>query len=631
MFIHRYKFVPIYLVTSLISLKTSAETLPDFNPARPPNDYLSMWAGFDPRAENLDVEILKEWEEDKVVLQVIRYRIGAFKGRNSWMAGIYGYPKGMDNLPGLLQVHGGGQYAHSNAVLTNAKRGYATLSIAWAGRISAPSYTVSPQEVKLFWDGQTEDPKYKRTTDWGALDAYHAPSRYGKDAFPSIPVAEWTLDPVKSPRNNAWFLVALAGRRGLTFLEQQPEVDGSKLGVYGHSMGGKLTILIAGSDSRVKAAVPSCGGISDRYTDDPLHLDTVSDPPSLRKVSSPVMFLSPANDFHGRINDLETAIGELNTKEWRVVCSPHHNHQDSAEYEVGTQVWFDHQLKRDSVVPQTPVTELVLAKGRMPQLRIQPDSSREIVGVEVYFTQQGILQERGKAKDDMSNTIHRFWKFIEPQKSKTNGQWLAELPLFSTDRPLWVFANVHYRLANLITGAGYYYGTYESDTFVLSSLPHIISSEKLKLSGSLVSSPRTLLIEDFSGNWKKDWFSYQKKGWGIRTNKLYEPSWSAPSPGARLSMEIMSAEENKMVIWIDGYGVELNLLGSNLWQRFSYSPADFKNSAGESLPAWSGIRELRLDRTEKLAVPKGNPSKPLHLGALWKGNPPTFRNLRWID
>src|SRR6056300_69703 len=107
MFIHGYKFVPIYLVISLISLKTSAETLPDFNPASPPNDYLSMWAGFDPRAENLDVEILKEWEEDKVVLQVIRYRIGVFKGRNSWMVGIYGYPKGMDNLPGLLQVHGG--------------------------------------------------------------------------------------------------------------------------------------------------------------------------------------------------------------------------------------------------------------------------------------------------------------------------------------------------------------------------------------------------------------------------------------------------------------------------------------------------------------------------------------------
>ena len=70
------------------------------------------------------------------------------------MAAIYGFPKGVTNCPGLLQVHGGGQYADYRAVLTNAKRGYATLSIAWAGRISAPGYNVSPNEVKLFWEGK---------------------------------------------------------------------------------------------------------------------------------------------------------------------------------------------------------------------------------------------------------------------------------------------------------------------------------------------------------------------------------------------------------------------------------------------------------------------------------------------
>ena len=227
------------------------------------------------------------------------------------MAGVYGFPKGgaAEKIPGLLQIHGGGQYADYKSVLTNAKRGYATLSIAWAGRISAPNYRVSPNEVKLFWDGKIKDPKYRITTDWGALDAYHAPSRYGKDAFPSIPVENWTMDPVESPRNNSWFLITLAARRGLTFLERQPQVDPAKLGVYGHSMGGKLTVLTAGSDKRVIAAAPSCGGISDRYSSNPLHLATVSDPPSLKKISCPIVFLSPSNDFHGRINDLRTAIG----------------------------------------------------------------------------------------------------------------------------------------------------------------------------------------------------------------------------------------------------------------------------------------------------------------------------------
>ena len=224
----------------------SQETLPKLLEKDIPQTHTEMWQGFDPRIEPLESEILKEWMEDGVILRVLRYRIGIFKGQKAWMAGVYGFPKGENNIPGLLQIHGGGQYADHKAPLSNAKRGYATLSIAWAGRISAPNYRVSPNEVKLFWEGKTEDPKYKLTTDWGALDAYHAPSRNGRDAFPSIPVAEWTLDSVKSPRNNSWFLITLAGRRGLTFLEQQPEVDGSKLGVYGHSMGGKLTVMIAG-------------------------------------------------------------------------------------------------------------------------------------------------------------------------------------------------------------------------------------------------------------------------------------------------------------------------------------------------------------------------------------------------
>ena len=87
-------------------------------------------------------------------------------------------------------------------------------------------------------------------------------------------------------------------------------------------MGSKLTVLTAGSDSRVKVAVPSCGGISDRYSKNP-HLATVSDPPSLKKYQLPYFFQSPSNDFHGGSSN----IVEIKSVEWRVNCSPHHNHQ----------------------------------------------------------------------------------------------------------------------------------------------------------------------------------------------------------------------------------------------------------------------------------------------------------------
>ena len=629
----RTYFASWYLVSLFLIGNSlfSSESLPKFDQSDPPNGYDRMWHKFDPTLEPIETEILKEWQQEEVVLRIIRYRIGTFKGKKAMMAGIYGFPKGQKKIPGLLQVHGGGQYAHHNAVLTNAKRGYATLSIAWAGRLSAPGYHVGSNEVKLFWEGSTNDPKYKLTTDWGALDAYHAPSRYGKDAFPTIPAYDWSIDPVKSPRNNSWFLIALAGRRGLTFLERQPEVDSSKLGIYGHSMGGKLTVMISGSDQRVKAAVPSCGGISDRYSEDDMHLVTVSDPPSLEKISAPIMFLSPSNDLHGRINDLGTAIGEIKSQDWRVSISPHHNHQDTAEFEVGTQLWFDQHLKGGWAVPQTPQTEWGLEQGSLPKLIVRPDPSREIKSVEVYFTQQGVLQERGKTGDDSQNTKHRFWEFVQPAPQSDGKTWEAKLPLFDTNRPVWAFANVHYELDSPIAGAGYYYGSYETQIFNLSSLLLVLSAEELKKRNLKAAERGDGLIESFSGTWRKDWFSYNPQKWGIRTNKLYEPHWAAPSPSARLSLEVRSDSPNKMVLWIDGYGAELDLLGNHSWQRFSFPASALKNAEGKSLPGWGSIRELRLDNSEKLTAPRGSSTKPLKIGTAWEGSPPQFRNLSWIE
>ena len=607
-----------------------SESLPLYNHETPFNSVDTMWQGYNPRLENLETEILKEWEQDDVILRVIRYRIGEFKGKRAMMAGVYGFPKGAQTVPGLLQVHGGGQYADHRAVFSNAKRGYATLSIAWAGRISAPGYSVAPNEVKLFWAGKSDDPKYKLTTDWGALDAYHAPSRNGKDAFSSIPVAEWTIDPVLSPRNNSWFLVTLAGRRGLTFLERQPEVDGEKLGVYGHSMGGKLTVMIAGADERVKAAVPSCGGISDRYSVNELHSATVSDPPSLRRVSCPIFFLSPANDFHGRINDLEKAVGEIQTKDWRVSCSPHHNHQDTPPYEVATQIWFDQHLKATFKAPKTPQAEIILKQGMLPQFSVRPDPNRKVRSVEIYFTQQGILQEPGGTKDDSRNTKHRFWKFIEPQKDSNSVVWLADLPIFSVERPVWAYANVLYDLEDTIVGAGYYYGKYETKTFNLSSLLQVISPDKLSNSGTSLPKARDFMIEEFNASWRKDWFAYNSNKWGVRTNKLYEPRYSAPGPTSRLSLEVSTEMTNKMVLWLDGYGVEFKVLGSGTWQRFSFPLLALKNGEGKSLPSWSGVRELRLDDVEKLELPRGSKGSAVKIGSPWVGEPPEFRNLRWL-
>lgn len=607
------------------SHNASPETLPPLSTGIAPQDFEETWAGFDPRAEPLDIEILSAWEEDGVVLKVLRYRIGVFKGRKAMMAAVYGYPKGAAHLPGLVQIHGGGQYAHYNACLTNARRGYATISISWGGRIDAPGYRVTPAEVELFWAGQTDDPQYKVITDWGALDAYHHPNRNQRNSnWVDLAPAPWTLDDVDSPRNSNWFLCTVGARRALTFLERQAEVDGHRLGVYGHSMGGKLTVMAAGTDDRIKAAAPSCGGISDRDGDAALSRAAIRDNAYLQRVCCPIIFLSPANDFHGRIDDLPAAVDEIQTADWRITTSAHHNHQDTAEYEVATQLWLDQHLKGTFAFPQTPQTELALTTtDGNPSIAITPDTSKPILDIDVYYTQQG--QMNGQP-DDRGNTMNRFWHHAAV--TRQGDVWTAALPVSNTEKPLWVYANVVYPLATPVTGAGYYYRSYTATKFNLSSLVHLVSAGQLRAAGVAAMPKPSPMIETFTGTWEKEWFAYHPGEWPRTTHKVYDPQWAAPE-GAKLALEVRCEQPNKLVVGLDDYAAEVALKGGPEWQYVVLSVADFCNAAGEAMEDWTAIRTLRLGPRERLQRPIDGEPIVVELGAEWQGADPAFRNLQW--
>lgn len=611
-----------FILALALTVSAAAETLSPLKDGKAPQTHAELWAEFDPQAEPLDVEVLHEWEEDEVVMRVVRFRVGVFKGEKAMLAGVYGFPKGGSDLPGLLNIHGGGQYADYQSVLTNAKRGYATITIAWAGRISAPNYRVSPNEVQLFWDGKTDDPKYKVTTDWGALDAYHAPSKNGKDAFPTIRDGseDWTLDDVPSPRNNSWFLCTMGARRALTFLEKQPEVDGHRLGVYGHSMGGKLTVATAAADKRVKAAAPSCGGISDRYSTDPLHHATVGDSPALKQLTCPTIFLSPANDFHGHINNLVDAIDEIGDAEWRVTCSAHLNHRDYPENEAASQLWFDQHLKGVFTWPGTPKAVLQLEEDDgVPSITVS--AKGPIRGVEVYYTQQGQV-----GKEPRINRINQFWHYAECKRDYDF--WTAELPVYSVDLPLWVYANVIYELDEPVSGAGYYYGPYTTEKINLSSLIEIVDAQQLQAAGVKPALEPTTLIESFEGDWRKEWYRYDRDDWGMRTHKVYHPIWKAPA-GASLSFEVKAEVANKLVIGLDQHAAEVEVEGSGEWQTVTLALSDFLDFEESPLENWDELLELRILAAEHLRAAGRGQRESRLVGANWKGAPPEFRDLRW--
>ncbi len=620
---------PVFLKAILLALVTAnllrgaGESLPPLIDGKTPQTFEALWSGYDPRKEPLETEVLKEWEEDGVLLRVVRYQIGVFKGQKTMMAAVYGFPKGGTKLPGLLQIHGGGQFADHKAPLTNAKRGYATISLAWAGRISAPGYAVNSDIVNLFIEGKTEDPAYKLTTDWKGFIGYHAVDR--KNRAPAV-FPEWTLDDVAdSPRNSSWFMWAIGARRALTFLEQQPEVNGDNLGVYGHSMGGKLTVMTAAADSRVKAAAPSCGGVSAR-SEPGIAPAPIDDGVSLSQITCPIIFLNPANDFHGQIDDLQTALTEIKSKDWRVTCSAHGNHQDLAEFEVATQLWFDQYLKGTFQWPATPTTGLELKTANsVPRFTVTPDRSRTIQSVDIYYTQQG---RPVGTKHDMNHTMSRFWH--RAKATRKGDTWSAELPLLTIDKPLWVYANVLYTLDQPVTGAGYYYGQYTAQAFNHSSRMSIVSPDELKGAGVQATAQASRLIEDFDAGWEKEWFTYDAAKWARSTHKIHDPQWHAPE-GAQLAFEARSAQANKLVVSLDGWSSEVSLPGNNQWQRVILSLSNFRNAKEAALKDWKGLQTLRLSASETLKSTVDGTEKKIVLGGDWLGDPPEFKDLRWLE
>ncbi|HUU92376.1 MAG TPA: acetylxylan esterase, partial [Phycisphaerae bacterium] len=392
-----------------------------------PQSVTELWADFDPRAEPLEVEVAAEWADDAGVYQVLRYTIGTFKGAKARMAAFYGRPKAEGKVPGLLHMHGGGQRAFLDAVEYYVGRGYACISVNWGGR---------PMDEK--------HPEWPNT-DWGAVD----PTQSNVPGYGGLKPTPKSLVSFPSPKNNNWYLLTLACRRALTFLERRPEVDGRRLGIFGHSMGGNLTFYVAGTDPRVKAAVPSVGGVGFRTHDVPgipgtarktdgsdaatdLFRKTIASEAYAPHLRCPILFLGATNDFNSRMESVYRCYGLLRHREYRFTFAPHLNHRFLDENEVCRPLWLDAHLKGGFEFPKTPVAEIVLDRpDGVPRVRVTPDRAMRVGAVDIYY-----------AIDP--DALARFWR--DAGARHEGDAWLGECPVMDLDRPLVAFANVHYDL-----------------------------------------------------------------------------------------------------------------------------------------------------------------------------------------
>jgi hypothetical protein len=207
--------------------------------------------------------------------------------------------------------------------------------------------------------------------------------------------------------------------------------------------------------------------------------------------------------------------------------------------------------------------------------------------------------------------MSKYWQHAPATESK--GTWTAVLPVFSTDRTLWVYADIAYANDREVFGSG---GgpILSSKTFNLSSLLRMVAADELKKAGVKASEKTDLVIEDFQGEWEKEWFGRGQNS--RKTFKLKSPQYHAP-PNARLSIEVQSDEKGRIMLGMekenDRYHHAVLIEGDSTWQKVVLTPSEFKKRSGESPENWDGLDIV-------ISLPAG-----------WEWDDLKMRNLRWVQ
>jgi Acetyl xylan esterase (AXE1) len=580
-----------------------------------PQSVAELWADFDPRRDPLDAEVVREWKEDGGVYRCVRYAIGTFKGKPARMAAFYGFPDGAKGrLPAVMHMHGGGQRAFMEEVKTYVGRGYAALSVNWGGR-----------EME---NARPGDPN----TDWGAVD----PTQQNVPGYFNLLPGDKFLVDRESPKNCNWYLLTLGCRRGITFLEQQPEVDANRIGIYGHSMGGNLTMYVAGSDARVKVAAPSVGGqgfrtephemLDGKCQQENIHGDTALFARTLGfenyapRIQCPVLHLSGTNDFHGWMDDVYRTNALIKDQPLRYAFSPHLNHRLIPEVAVTRPLWFDQFLKESPPLPDTPKSDWQLkTDDGVPVMRILPDSSSlPIARVDIYYS----VDPDPRA---------RFWRDARAQQ--TGQRWEAKLPVLSTDQPLYAFANVYHALPR----AESLPHLPNITEVCLSSLIHSASAGDLKSAGVRATDQPSFLIDDFTRGWH-DWYRLNpdnKSHWQNWTRKITDPKWRGPD-NAKLAITVTMPTANRIsVVAIEnewrGYRgkrstfvCEREIPASPQAQTIVLVSSDFKDDDGKPLTSWQQLDQLGLCAHYEESKRGTRPLPPN-----WNGELPQFHRVGW--
>lgn len=494
-----------------------------------PGNVIGLWREYDARAEPLNIQVIKEWRTEGVVTRYVTFKVGTFKGADSRVAAFYSFPDNRQKNAAFVWAHGGGQRAERERGIYFAKQGFATIDINWLGRPMENGIDVH--------------------TDWGNVDPTQGPRFYSKALRNgwkrNLQPDDHSIDSVTSPRNSNWFLLAVAARRAITFLEQQPEVNADRIGCAGYSMGGMITALTA-IDKRLKAVVPFVGGTGFKFQEFPggiegsslrnhfqnleLYQRTIDASSYWPLVKCPVLFLSSSNDFHAAFDRIYQSMALLQHQDWRVSTNIHQNHNPGPEQWVLLNLWFNQYLRdMEQNIPITPPSSLTVNQN-LATFTVTPADQDRLVSTEVFFSHD-------------PNARTRFWNRADA--TNADGRWTVDLTVHE-ELPLYVFAICRYRLDNTLA-----LRNGETSTFCINSVEQVIVPDRVDRRALAGLAGESNVFESFEHG-AQDWSSRDQRS--IQTYKFQSPL-------------LNRSNDKKLLVHVDPKGTEL-LLRLNIGSKF---------------------------------------------------------------
>jgi cephalosporin-C deacetylase-like acetyl esterase len=283
------------------------------------------------------------WVDSAGLVRSLMYQGEPYGGKPTRVFAYYATPATLsgdksneDKFPAMVLVHGGGGTAFREWAELWAKRGYAAIAMDLAGHRPVEGENAHRPENR------------QRLEDGG-------PHQGDPEKFGSI----------GQPVTEQWPYHAVAAvLRAHSLVRSFPEVDADRTAVTGISWGGYLTCIVAGVDSRFKAAVPiyGCGFLHDNSVwldrfakmsaEERERWVSLWDPSRyLPAVTMPILFLNGTNDnaypLDSYVKSFDVVPG---TKQIRVTVNMPHGHPPGwAPQEIG--LFIDQKLRGGAALP----------------------------------------------------------------------------------------------------------------------------------------------------------------------------------------------------------------------------------------------------------------------------------------